>query len=106
MPREIKNQRKIDEKAFQKKVQKLTSFFIDFSSIFALKIDPKIDKNSIKKLTKTRYEKRTEKMRKRAQHEPTCASKPDLARETESADWSRWLRAAISCELKFLMQKL
>ena len=60
-------------------MKKITSFFVEKSSILSPKIDPKIDKNSIKKLTKTRCEKRSEKERKRPQLERPSARKPDLA---------------------------
>ena len=73
------------KKEVPKRAQKKDLFYVDFSSILAPKNDSKIDKNIIKMLTKTRHEKRSEKMRKRAQHEPSCASKPDLAGKTESA---------------------
>ena len=66
MPKGIKNQRKIDGKAFQKLGQKTISSFTDFQSILLPKIDPKIDENIMKMRTKTRSEKRDEKERKKS----------------------------------------
>ena len=48
------------------------------------KIEQKIDKNSIKQLTKTRCEQRSEKERKRAQLKRPSARKPDLAGERKA----------------------
>ena len=62
----------------------MTLFFVGISLILAPKIDPKIDKNGIKKLTKTRYEKRTEKERKKSPTRPRPTSKPDLAGERKA----------------------
>ena len=71
---------------------------------------PKSVQKSIKTAQKSEQKqdtkKEAKKSEKRAKKQPKPTSKPDLARETESANWRRWLRAAISCELKFLMQKL
>ena len=45
---------------------------------------PKRSKNDVKKHQKKKR-KKNEKVRKSAQHEPTCASKPDLAGERKAS---------------------
>ena len=57
---------------------------MNFYSILALKIDPKINKGSIKMLMKTRCKKKCEKERNKSQDGQTYACKPDLAGERKA----------------------
>ena len=102
--RTMKNQRKNCTKKGSKVIKKITSLLISLWSIFGPKIDPKIDKNEAKKWSKKGMQKKMQKKRKKSPTWAALACKPDLARETESANWRRWPRSVKRCVQKSLFE--